>query len=122
MNLIDEFKFSFRKFLIPFYQSEIKEACGAIDEIKRNMEKDINAYCIWPEISISIERKLILNPKWFINSITKNNITPKEAVLIWCFNKTKDELAYTDIIQLSKRDGLETVLEYLSLEISKVKK
>lgn len=122
MNLIDEFKFSFRKFLIPFYQSEIKEAYGAITEIKRNMEKDINAYCIWPEISIDIERKLILNPKWFINSITKNNLSPSEAVFIWCFNKAKDELAYTDIIQLSKIDGLETVLEYLSLEISKIKK
>ena len=41
MKLIDEFKMSFRKFLIPFYQSEIKEAYGAIYEIKRNMEKDI---------------------------------------------------------------------------------
>jgi hypothetical protein len=86
------------------------------------MEKDINAYCIWPEISINIERKLILNPKWFINSITKNNLNPREAIFILCFNKAKDELAYTDIIQLSKRDGLETVLEYLSLEISKIKK
>ncbi len=122
MKLIDEFKMSFRKFLIPFYQSEIKEAYGAIYEIKRNMEKDINAYCEWPEISISIERKLILNPKWFINSITKNNLTPREAIFILCFNEAKDELACTDIIELSKRDGLKTVLEYLSLEISQIKK
>lgn len=121
MKLIDEFKMSFRKFLIPFYQSEIKEAYGAIYEIKRNMEKDINAYCIWSEISINIERKLILNPKWFINSIYKNNLTPREATFLWCFNNAKEELAYTDKIELSKRDGLETALKYFSIEISKIK-
>lgn len=121
MNLINEFKLSFSKFLFPFYQSEIKEAYGAFHEIKRNMEKDINAYCIWPEISNNIEKKLILNPKWFINSIDKNNLTPREAVYLWCFNNAKDELVCTDMIELSKRDGLQTALEFLSIEISKIK-
>jgi hypothetical protein len=121
MNLINEFKMSFRKYLVPFYQSEIKEAYGTIYEINRNIEKDINAYCIWPLISNKIESKLILNPKWFIKSIEKNNLTPREAIFLMCFNYAKDELAITDIFELSKRDGLETAMEFFSIETSKIK-
>lgn len=122
MNLLNELKMSLRKFLIPFYQVEIKEAYGTFHEIERIMAKKINTFCIWPEISINIERKLILNPKWFISSINNNNLTPREGVYLWCFNNAKDELASTDMIQLSKIDGLETALETLSMEIAKMKK
>jgi hypothetical protein len=121
MNLISELKMSLRKFLIPFYQSEIKEAYGTFHEIERIMAKKINTYCVWPDISHNIERKLILNPKWFINSINKNKLTPREAVYVWCFNNAKDELACADMIQFSKIDGLETALEFLSIETSKIK-
>ena len=121
MNLINEFKFSFRKLLIPFYQSEIKEAYVALNEIERNLKMDINAYCIWPELANSIEKKIILNPKWFILTINKNNLAPRAAVYFWCFNKANDELLCTDMIQLSKRDGLQKALKFLSTEISKIK-
>lgn len=121
MELLNEFKLSFRKFLIPFYKSEIKEAYGTFHEIERTMAKDIDTYCVWPDISKNIERRLVLNPEWFINSIDKNNRTPREAIYLWCFNNAKDELAFCDMMQFSKIVGLETALEKLSLEISKMK-
>jgi hypothetical protein len=122
MNVINEFKMCLRNFLIPFYQSEIKVAFGACYEIKMNLRKDINAYIIWPEISTNLERILILEPKTFIIAINKNKKSPRELFYLWCYNNSKDELQCIDKIQFSKRDGLETALEFLSKELNRMSK
>src|SRR5690554_4435901 len=121
MNLIDELKMSFRNFLIPFYKSEIKEAYGALYEIKSNLQKSINASCVWPEISSNIERLLILDPKVFIENINKIKVSPREWIYWWCLNKAEKELEITEPIELTKMDGLETAISYLTNEITKMK-
>lgn len=120
MNLINVIKLYFRRFLVPYYHSEIKEAFLTFNEIKENLEKGFDTYGIWPLVSRNVEKRIILNPKGFISTITKKNLTPREAVYNMCYNNTNDELDCTDTHELYKRKGLQLALKFLSAEIDKV--
>ena len=109
MKVKNELKMALKNLLMPFYQREIKEAFGVLYEIKRNLEKDIDSYCIYPLITDQIERTLIVNQKSFLESLKKSEKSPRELVFLWCYNIAQSEIEMLDIIEMSKRNGLQIV-------------
>jgi hypothetical protein len=120
MKVKNELKMALKNLLMPFYQREIKEAFGVLYEIKRNLEKDIDSYCIYPLITDQIERTLIVNQKSFLESLKKSEKSPRELVFLWCYNIAQSEIEMLDIIEMSKRNGLQIATGFLSKELAKM--
>jgi hypothetical protein len=120
MKLTDEIKMIFRKLLIPFYDSEIKEGYAAISDVENLLKNDIEALIYWPEIAKSIERILVIKPKKFISTLEKNKFTPRKLVYIMCYNIAQEEIDAIDNYQISKRHGLTIIINVLKVEIEKL--
>ena len=122
MNLIIELKFLFRNYFIKSFPIEIREGILAFREIKEKFKNNLFVFCIWEAVSLNIERTLITNQTWFIDSVKKQQKQPRELIYKWILNNTKDELEFTDAIELSKIHGLEKAIIILNKELNSLNK
>lgn len=120
MKLTNEIKMIFRKLLIPFYDSEIKEGYAVISDVEYLLKNDTEALIYLPEIAKAIERILVIKPKKFIYTLEKNKFTPRKLVYIMCYNIAQEEIDAIDNYQISKRDGLKIIINVLKVEIEKL--
>jgi hypothetical protein len=122
MNLIIELKFLFRNYFFKSFPIEIREGILAFREIKEKFKNNLFVFCIWEAVSLNIERTLITNQIWFIDSVKKQQKQPRELIYIWILNNTKDELEFTDAIEFSKIHGLEKAIIILNKELNPLNK
>lgn len=114
MNLI---KYYFRKILFFSFEKEIKEALNSFYEIKNKFENDLETSFVFSEISENIEKRIILNPSWFIDSVKNKKKSPKELIYIWLINNSTKSLNITDTFEMSRRYGLEKIINFLTLKL-----
>ena len=81
--------------------------------MENKLKNDFDTNCVWEEIANDLDRKIILNQKWFLDSVKSKNKKPREMVYLWLYNNATKSLQHTDMFELSKRNGLEKSINIL---------
>lgn len=113
MNFKNELKYQFKKFFFTSLAIEIQEALISYRYMENKLKNDFDTNCVWEEIANNLDRKIILNQKWFLDSVKSKNKKPREMVYLWLYNNATKSLQHTDMFELSKRNGLEKSINIL---------